>query len=112
MHSQQLIHRDIKSSNFLLDADWHCKLSDFGMAREASISSLLQHWATPNLIVGEHMLYPLYIGRSCAILLLQVEKRLVFRKPNQKNHGKVCIDSNGSRSRLPWGGEMFMEYVV
>lgn len=34
LHSQQLIHRDIKSSNFLLDGDWHCKLSDFGMARE------------------------------------------------------------------------------
>lgn len=39
LHSQQLIHRDIKSSNFLLDGDWHCKLSDFGMAREVSIST-------------------------------------------------------------------------
>lgn len=33
MLMQGLIHRDIKSSNFLLDRRWRCKISDFGMVR-------------------------------------------------------------------------------
>lgn len=34
MHQNNIIHRDIKSSNILLNQDWHCKICDFGLARE------------------------------------------------------------------------------
>src|SRR6266849_5079447 len=36
MHQQGIIHRDIKSSNMLLDADGRCYLSDFGIARAST----------------------------------------------------------------------------
>eukprot|EP01116_Phalansterium_solitarium_P012849 TRINITY_DN2951_c0_g3_i1.p1 TRINITY_DN2951_c0_g3~~TRINITY_DN2951_c0_g3_i1.p1 ORF type:complete len:765 (-),score=279.05 TRINITY_DN2951_c0_g3_i1:553-2847(-) len=29
----QVLHRDFKSPNILIDSDWHCKVSDFGTAR-------------------------------------------------------------------------------
>jgi serine/threonine protein kinase len=34
MHQNNIIHRDIKSSNILLNQDWQCKICDFGLARE------------------------------------------------------------------------------
>jgi len=31
-HAQGVVHRDVKSSNIMLDAAWHAKLADFGVA--------------------------------------------------------------------------------
>lgn len=46
-HNRQLIHRDVKPSNLLLDADGAVKLVDFGLARQA-----FSNKTTPNALLG------------------------------------------------------------
>ena len=39
MHSGQLLHRDMKPSNVLLNSECHAKLCDFGLARSVAYIS-------------------------------------------------------------------------
>ncbi|CAM9762592.1 unnamed protein product [Ascophyllum nodosum] len=92
LHSQQLIHRDIKSSNFLLDADWHCKLSDFGMAREVSSNGKMticgtDEYMAPEMLFDESFSYPADIFSFGMVLL-----ELITRKK---------IGENGFARRTP-----------
>ncbi|CAM9813754.1 unnamed protein product [Scytosiphon promiscuus] len=93
LHSQQLIHRDIKSSNFLLDGDWHCKLSDFGMAREVSSNGKMticgtDEYMAPEMLFDESFSYPADMFSFEGMVLLE----LITRKK---------IGENGFARRTP-----------
>ncbi|KAF0715131.1 Aste57867_3547 [Aphanomyces stellatus] len=64
--SPPLIHRDLKSINLLIDADWRCKVSDFGLSklkafRDESVSEAANKrmyvgtpmWLAPEVFNGE-----------------------------------------------------------
>ncbi|KVH91578.1 Protein kinase, catalytic domain-containing protein [Cynara cardunculus var. scolymus] len=57
---QRVLHRDIKSSNILLDENWNAKVSDFGLSKIGPANE--QHTADVSDVVGTlGYLHPLYL---------------------------------------------------
>ena len=88
LHSQGVIHRDIKTSNILLDLSRHTYLADFGLARLVSTSTLAFHTGhgTPPYAPPE-----------------QVRSRQITPKSDIFSFGILLFEM--LTGQLPWNGQ-------
>lgn len=58
LHSQRVVHRDVKLENILLDGHGHIKIADFGVSRriESKGAILFEHCGTPSYMAPEVVL--------------------------------------------------------
>jgi NIMA (never in mitosis gene a)-related kinase len=59
IHSQRVLHRDLKTKNIFLTADDHIKIGDFGISRALSSTTLVAHsivgapyYMSPEMVTG------------------------------------------------------------
>jgi serine/threonine protein kinase len=88
LHTQGVIHRDLKSANILLDLRQNCYLADFGLARLVSTSTLAFHTGhgTPPYAPPE-----------------QIQSKAITPKSDIFSFGILLYEM--FTSQLPWNGK-------
>jgi mitogen-activated protein kinase 15 len=97
MHTANVIHRDMKPSNILLNSDCQMKVCDFGLAR--SISALENpHSSGPAPVLTDYV-----ATRWCALSLTnkQCNRHFCFRSGIE--HLKFCSDLQSTQRVLIYG---------
>jgi serine/threonine protein kinase len=67
LHSRDIIHRDVKPSNLLVDENWNVKVADFGFARIKEDNATMTRCGTP-CWTGTHS--SLSLSFFCSFILL------------------------------------------
>ncbi|MFH4975563.1 hypothetical protein AB6A40_002272 [Gnathostoma spinigerum] len=100
LHSKNIIHRDVKDENVIIDQNFHCKLIDFGSAayfgRDILFSTFCgtMEYCSPEVLNGNKYRGPELEMWSLGVLLYTL---VYLENPFQSPHETV-----NSRISLPW----------
>jgi serine/threonine protein kinase len=94
LHSHEIVHRDLKSKNILLDENNQCYLADFGTCKQTALNETIvgTYPLAPEVLLSRHDSILNYNGMavdiySFGILLYELLPKLKYHRPyyNQNN---------------------------
>eukprot|EP01087_Luapelamoeba_hula_P008577 TRINITY_DN2153_c2_g1_i1.p1 TRINITY_DN2153_c2_g1~~TRINITY_DN2153_c2_g1_i1.p1 ORF type:complete len:747 (+),score=124.57 TRINITY_DN2153_c2_g1_i1:301-2541(+) len=108
LHSKNVLHRDLKSLNLLVDAYNNIKIADFGLSKTKEVGAQLKTYAgTPNWMAPEILRTELYTEKadifSYGMVLWEM---LTKRVPHENMRGtdiRRSVGRSGMRPALPEG---------
>jgi serine/threonine protein kinase len=110
LHSNDMIHRDVKSENFLLDDKWRCVVADFGFARKTQrgTETMMTICGTDEFLAPELLFGEIYDCRadvfSFGIFLCELLARKIPGKDGflqREPRSKFQLDFDALRAMVP-----------
>lgn len=104
LHSKNVVHRDLKSHNLLVDENNRIKICDFGFSRKVGDAEEpmtlcgTDEWMAPEVMLGEK-----YDAKADVFSFGMVLTELITRqKPAKRNPGnKFAVDADALRRLVP-----------
>lgn len=104
LHSKNVVHRDLKSHNLLVDENGRIKICDFGFSRKVGDAEEpmtlcgTDEWMAPEVMLGEK-----YDAKADVFSFGMVLTELITRqKPAKRNPGnKFAVDADALRRLVP-----------
>ncbi|PRD22986.1 UNVERIFIED_CONTAM: Serine/threonine-protein kinase NLK [Trichonephila clavipes] len=108
LHSSNILHRDIKPGNLLVNSNCVLKICDFGLARVAEINSkkhmtlevVTQYYRAPELLMGaKHYTWAVDIWSVGCIFAELLSRRILFQAQSPIQQLELITDLLGTPTR-------------
>jgi serine/threonine protein kinase len=107
LHSKKIMHRDLKSKNLLVDANWKIKLCDFGFARTYMKGKRpytlcgTEDWMAPEIITGQDYDERVDLFSFGIVLCEFITRRKISRELQRKPEEAFALNPNELFKLIP-----------
>lgn len=118
LHSHQIVHRDLKSLNVLLDENLHAKVADFGFSRRTADGATMTsnmgtpHWMAPELFQNQASYTSKVDVYAYGIVLWEIATGLTPYQGLEPKEIVYKVSHDNSRPAIPTGLNPYLDELI